>query len=103
MAPKRKPRKDLCKSAGYFRDNPKARKKKDSISKSINSRSEQKAKRRDLGKKNNAADKRGVNRTGKDLSHTSKGMVYKSVKANRGSKSDTNGDKNARGGRKKKK
>ena len=36
-------------------------------------------------------------RKGKDCSHTKNGLRYKSVKANRGSKSDTKGDKNARG------
>ena len=71
MAPKRKPRSELCKSAKYFRDHPEARKKKDATSKKVNARPGQKAKRRDLGKKNSAADKRGVNRKGKDLSHTS--------------------------------
>ena len=101
MAPPKKNKKDLCASALYFRNNPKARKKKDENSKRINKRGSQKAKRRDLGRKNYAADKKGVNRRGKDLSHTSNGLRYKSVKANRGSKSDTNGDRNARGGRKK--
>ena len=33
----------------------------------------------------------------KNCSHTKNGLRYKSVKANRGSKSDTKGDKNARG------
>ena len=39
-------------------------------------------------------------RKGKDCSHTKNGLRYKSVKANRGSKSDTKGDKNARGSEK---
>ena len=39
---------------------------------------------------------------GGDLSHTSNGLVRKSVKANRGSKSDTKGDVKARGGKAKK-
>lgn len=39
---------------------------------------------------------------GKDLAHTKNGLRLKSVKANRGSKSDTQGDKNARGNKRKK-
>ncbi len=93
MAPPRKPRKDLCKSAKYFRDNPKARKKKDSTSKKVNALPGQKAKRRDLGKKNSAADKRGVNRKGKDYDHAVKKYVKSGI--NRGRKNE--------GGRKKKK
>ena len=39
-------------------------------------------------------------RKGKDLAHTVKGLRYKSRSANRGSKSDTAGDRRARGGKK---
>ncbi|MFA8451747.1 MAG: hypothetical protein ACEPOW_13720 [Bacteroidales bacterium] len=92
MAPPRKKRSELCKSAKYFRDNPKARKKKDTTSKKVNSRPGQKAKRRELGKKNSAADKRGVNRKGKDFDHA----------VNRYVKSSTNRGRKNEGGRKKK-
>lgn len=67
--------------------------------KKINARPEQKAKRRELGRKNYKTDKlKGkAYRKGKDLCHTAKGLRYKSRSANRGSKSDTAGDRNARG------
>ena len=39
-----------------------------------------------------------TSRKGKDASHTKSGIVYKSVKANRGSRSDSAGDRRARGG-----
>ena len=75
------------------------RKKKAKKDKEINARPEQKAKRRELGRKNYETDKKKGKswRKGKDCSHTKNGLRYKSVKANRGSKSDTKGDKNARG------
>lgn len=87
-------------STNYYRTHPEARKKKAKKDKEINSRPEQKAKRRELGRKNYSHDKKygKGSRKGKDLSHTKGGLRYKSVKANRGSKSDTKGDGNARGG-----
>lgn len=92
------------KSAKYYAKNPKARAKKAATDKKINARPEQKAKRRELGKKNYEADKKGVDRKGKDASHTKNGIKYKKSSSNRGSKSDTAGDKRARGkGHKKKK
>lgn len=101
MAPKRKKYSELSDSAKYFRNNPDARKVKDKISKKVNARKEQRQKRSELTQ---ARRDRGIEgKGGKDLSHTSRGLVRKSVKANRGSKSDTQGDRNARGGRSKKK
>lgn len=89
----------VCRSAQYYRTHPEARRKKAATDKKINARPEQKAKRRELGKKNYKTDKtKGKSyRKGKDLAHTVKGLRYKSRSANRGSKSDTQGDKNARG------
>lgn len=91
----------MGRSTEYYRTHPKARKKKAETDKKINARPEQKAKRRELGRKNYETDKRygKAYRKGKDLAHTKSGLRYKSVKANRGSKSDTKGDKNARGGK----
>jgi len=40
------------------------------------------------------------NGDGKDASHTKNGVVMKKASVNRGSKSDTAGDKRARGGKK---
>lgn len=89
----------MGKSTEYYRTHPKARKKKAETDKKINARPEQKAKRRELGRKNYKTDKlKGkAYRKGKDLCHTAKGLRYKSRSANRGSKSDTAGDRNARG------
>ena len=66
-------------SAEYYRTHTKAREKKQEYDKKY-------------GK---------ASRKGKDASHTSHGIVYKSSSSNRGSKSDTAGDKRARGGKKK--
>lgn len=92
----------MGRSTEYYRTHPEARKRKYKTDRKINARPEQKAKRRELGRKNYETDKKKGKgwRKGKDLSHTSKGLRYKSVKANRGSKSDTKGDRRARGGKK---
>jgi hypothetical protein len=69
--------------------------KKAATDKKINARPAQRKKRAELVKERR---KRGIyGKGGKDLAHTKKGIVKKSVKANRGSKSDTAGDKRARG------
>lgn len=89
----------MGRSTEYYRTHPEARRKKAKKDKEINKRPEQMEKRRELGKKNYATDKKKGKkfRKGKDLAHTASGLRYKSVKSNRGSKSDTKGDKNARG------
>lgn len=99
MAPKKHPYNQLCDSAKYYRDHPQARKKKKETDKKINSRPGQKAKRRELAKNNREHDKKygKTSREGKDLSHTSSGLKYKKSSTNRGSKTDTPGDKKARG------
>lgn len=95
MASPKKKYSELSRSAKYYRDNPEARKKKAATDKKINARPEQRKKRSELAKERR---KRGIDgKGGGDLSHTSKGLVRKSVKANRGSKGDTKGDRNARG------
>jgi hypothetical protein len=66
------------------------KKKKESLNAS---RAERKKYRED-------AVKRGVNVNGKDVAHTKNGLRIKSAKANRGSKSDSAGDKRARGKKK---
>jgi len=99
MAPKRQPYNQLCDSAKYYRDHPEAREKKKQTDKKINSRPEQKEKRRELSRKNREHDKKygKSSRKGKDLSHTSSGLKYKKSSTNRGSKKDSPGDKRARG------
>ena len=90
----------MGRSTEYYRTHPEARRKKYQTDKKINSRPEQKAKRRELGRKNYETDKRKgkAYRKGKDLAHTVKGLRYKSRSANRGSKTDQPGDRRARGG-----
>ncbi len=83
----------LGKTARYYRLNPDARKKKAATDKKINARPEQKAKRRDLGRKRYNDEKNGKKIKGKDYDHATK--RYTSLKANRGRKGE--------GGRKKKK
>lgn len=85
----------LSKSAKYYRENPEARAKKAQTDKQINARPEQRKKRSKLVR---ARRKRGIyGKGGDDVSHTKNGLVMKTPSANRGSKSDTQGDKNARG------
>lgn len=93
------------KSAEYYHTHPKARKKKAEYDKEYNKRPEQRAKRSELTQINREHDEKygKASRKGKDASHTSHGIVYKSVHANRGSKTDTAGDRRARGGKHKSK
>lgn len=92
-------------SAEYYRTHPKARAKKKEYDTEFNRKPAQKKKRAELKRENERHDKKygKASRVGKDLSHTSRGLVYKSTASNRGSKSDSAGDRRARGGGKLKK
>ena len=92
----------VSKTAQYYRTHPKARAKKLAYDTKFNRKPEQVKKRTELAKADREHDKKygKASRKGKDLSHTSKGLVYKKSSVNRGSKSDTAGDRRARGGRK---
>ena len=84
MAPPKKPYSQLRSSAKYYRDNPKARKKKAATDKKVNARPDQRKKRTELSKARRAAKKRGVNLRGKDMSHTKDGrMVPENSSRNR--------------------
>jgi len=74
----------MGRSTEYYRKNPDARKRKYKTDKKINARPEQKAKRRELGRKNYKTDKtKGKSyRKGKDYDHATKRYVSSSV--NRG-------------------
>lgn len=87
-------------SAEYYKLNPESYAKKKAAQKKINARPEERAKRSELVQRNRDADKKGVNRAGKDYDHGSKKYIPSSV--NRGKTSGTKGDRNARGGGKKK-
>ena len=91
MAPRKKPYKSLSRSGKYYRDNPKARKKKAKKDKEVNSRPEQVKKRVESKRRRKAALKRGADPS-KDYDHATGRMT--SQKKNRGRKGE--------GGRKKK-
>lgn len=103
MAPPKLPYSKLWKTAKYYRNNPKARKKKAATDTKINKRPEQGKKRNELSKARRAYKKKGVSLKWKDVAHTKNWLRLKSSSANRGSKWDTAGDKRARGGKKKRK
>ena len=77
----------------------KARKNKIAYDKELNAKPEQVKKRMECNNARRKAKTNGKDVNGKDASHTENGIVFKSTKANRGSKSDSKGDKNARGGK----
>lgn len=95
MPPPKKKGSKLSKSARHYRKNAASRKKKAATDKKINARPEQKKKRAEAGRKRYAAKKRGKNVEGKDYDHGSKRFISSSK--NRGKKSGTKGDRNARG------
>lgn len=92
----------LSRTAKYYRTHPQARAKKKEYDTKFEQKKEQVEKRVELKRENREHDKKygKASRRGKDLAHTSKGLVYKSKSANRGSKSDAPGDRRARGGKK---
>lgn len=93
----------VSRTARYYRTHPKARRKKAAYDKKFNQKPEQRRKRSELTVKNRQHDRKygKASRKGKDLSHTSGGLVYKKSSVNRGSKSDSAGDRRARGGKRK--
>lgn len=85
------------KSAKYYAKNPAARKKKAATDTKINARPEQVKKRVEANRTRRKAKASGKNVTGMDASHTKNGMVFKKTSVNRGSTSDSAGDRRARG------
>ena len=94
----------VCRTTKYYRTHPKAREKKKEYDSKFNEKKEQREKRVELIQHNREHDKKygKESRKGKDASHTKNGIVYKKSSVNRGSKSDTAGDRRARGGKKRK-
>ena len=95
----------VSRTARFYRSHPKARAKHRAYQAKYNKKKSQVKKRTELIKHNRAHDKKygKASRAGKDASHTKHGIVYKKSSVNRGSKSDTSGDRRARGGRSKSK
>ena len=90
-----------AKSTKYYREHPEARRKKKEYDSEFEKKPEQVKKRVELNRENREHDEKygKSSRNGKDLSHTSSGLVYKKSSVNRGSKSDTAGDRRSRGGK----
>lgn len=96
MAPKPIPYSKKKKSARYYADKPNARKKKNATTHKNNQKPERKRKMAESTKARNEAKKRGVNLSGKDLSHKNGRIVVEDSSKNRGSKSNSAGDRRAR-------
>lgn len=93
----------VSRTARYYHTHPRARKKKAAYDKKFGRKPSQRKKRSELTMYNRAHDKKygKASRAGKDASHTKHGIVYKKSSVNRGSKSDSAGDRRARGGKRK--
>lgn len=82
----------------YYDKNPKSKAKKEAYQKEYNKKPSQVKKRVELNKQNRSADKKGVDRNGKDFDHAKGKYVKSSVNRGRSSKNGgTAGDKRARG------
>jgi len=85
-------------TAKFYATHPEARAKKAAYDKKNDARPERRARRAELVKINRDRGTEG-NGDGKDWSHTKNGVVLKKASVNRGSKSDSAGDRRARGGK----
>ena len=86
----------LGRTAKFYRDNPEARKKRLAYQKRYNARKSQ-IERRDANNRENRDKGTYGNYDGKDVSHKGKKIVLEAQSKNRASKSNTPGDKRARG------
>lgn len=84
------------KSAIYYQNNPEAREKKKAYDTKFHKTKAARVYRAALNKANRD-NPNSVKGDGKDISHTKKGLRLKPQSVNRGSKSDSAGDKRARG------
>lgn len=86
------------KTSRHYASNPESRRKRLEYQKDFNKKPEQVKKRVELNRenaKNHAAGKTRVG-DGKDVSHTKSGLRLKTASVNRGSNSDSPGDRRAR-------
>ncbi len=88
----------MKRTAKFYATHPESKAKKAAYDKRNDARPERRARRAELVKINRDKGTYG-NGDGKDWSHTKNGMVMKKASINRGSKSDTAGDRRARGGK----
>jgi len=91
----------LGKTAKHYRKNASSRKKHRASSAKAQKKKSAVKNRVESNAARKAAKKRGVNLKGKDMAHTKNGIRPKSIKANRGSKTDSSGDRRARGNKRK--
>lgn len=89
----------MKKTAKYYKENPEAKAKKNAYQKEYNKKPREVKKRVELNKVNRERGTYG-NGDGMDMAHTKNGIVKKKASLNRGSKSDSPGDKRARGKKK---
>lgn len=89
----------MKRTAKFYATHPEARAKKAAYDKKNDARPERRARRAELVKINRDKGTYG-NGDGKDWSHTKNGVVLKKASVNRGSKSDSAGDRRSRGGKK---
>jgi len=85
---------ELSRTAKFYKENKAARLKKAAYQKEFNKKPEQRKRRSELTMLNR---KMGTKGDGKDVSHTSKGVMLKPQSINRGSKTNSAGDRRARG------
>ena len=90
-------------SAQYYAESPKTAEKKRAYQREYNKSAKERAKRSELVQKNREADKKGINRSGKDFDHSVNRYVDSSKNRGRTGRNGpgTSGDKRARGGKKK--
>lgn len=89
----------MGRSTKFYQENEEGRKKRLAYQKKYNATEKEKKRRAENNKARRKMKKQGKNLAGKDVAHTKNGLRVKSVKANRGSKSDMPGDRRARGGK----
>lgn len=87
------------KTSKFYAANPEARKKRLEYQAEFNKKPEQVKKRVELNAANKSNHTSGKSKVGdgKDVSHTKSGLRLKPASTNRGSKSDSPGDRRARG------
>lgn len=87
----------LSRTARYYRDNPKARKKRNAYQKKYNKKKSEIQRRIELNRINRQRGTYG-NGDNRDASHTSSGrIVMRNQSRNRGDRNDRPGDRRARG------
>lgn len=88
MAPPKKKYSELSESAKFYRDNPRARKKKAATDKKVNARPDQRKKRSELSTKNREYDKKNGKGSRKDLDFDHAVGKYVKSSTNRGRKGE---------------